>query len=319
MAVDTQISWTDATWNPIYGCSRVSEGCRNCYAEEVVAGLGRKLKGEAGELYRSLVVPSANGPRWAGRAFFHEDRLLDPLHWRGPRRVFVNSLSDLFHETLSAEVVARIFAVMALAPRHTFQVLTKRPERMSALLARPDWPALVQSAARSLYGKGGVKWSLSDLAFDALARPSAWPLSNVWLGVSVENQAAAEARIPLLLKTPAAVRWLSCEPLLERVDVSRYLWGRRCPDPNCEDSTHGHDCQLGAQLLHWVVVGGESGPGRRPFLQQWSDSLQDQCARAGVPFFFKQHGAARAGEVRQELLPGGRLVRQFPAVEVSRG
>lgn len=197
----------------------------------------------------------------------HEDRLTVPLHWRKPRRVFVCSMADLFHESIPDEFIARVFAVMALAPQHTFQILTKRPGRMRSLL-------------------GG--WGIHNLVMDRFANDDdlyvrralaagggqAWPLPNVWIGVSVEDQKSADLRIPILLDTPAAVRWLSCEPLLGPVDISRDEWlfsGKG----NCVD---------------WVVVGGESGPGARPMHPDWARSLRDQCAAADVPFLFKQWG-----------------------------
>jgi protein gp37 len=242
----TGIEWTDATWNPIRGCSRVSEGCRNCYAERVAhrfSFIGGPYDGLTNE----------HG-RWNGTVRLIESTLEQPLRWRKPRRIFVNSMSDLFHDGLLNREIDRIFAVMASALQHIFQVLTKRAERMAEYFASRPCP------------------------------------KNVWLGVSVENQAAADERIPHLLRCPAKVRFLSCEPLLGPVDLDPWIWGDRCPDPQCGDSTWDHPCELGEQRLHWVIAGGESGSAARPTSPDWFRGLRDQCVGANVPFFFKQWG-----------------------------
>lgn len=260
MGEHTTIQWTESTWNPIRGCSRVSTGCEHCYAESVAA----RFSGP-GLPYEGLIQIGKQGPRWNGKVRFVDEHLADPLRWGKRRRIFVNSMSDLFHDGVSDEQISAIFGVMASASRHTFQVLTKRPERMR------EWV------------KGRTLRDVEDAASDALeagrarghARvwPSAghgWPLPNVHLGVSVENQEAANARIPLLLETPAAVRWVSAEPLLGPVRLSAIA-----------RNTGG---------LDWVVVGGESGAAARPMSAAWARSLRDQCVAAGVPFFFKQWG-----------------------------
>jgi protein gp37 len=190
----------------------------------------------------------------------HEDRLEQPLHWKTPRRVFVNSLSDLFHPDVPNAFIDRVFFTMALAPQHRFQVLTKRPDRMRDYIARFVW---------------------STITFI-----HQWPLPNVWLGVSVENQHFADERIPLLLQTPAAVRFISAEPLLGPVDLekSNPLWaGVRLADGERWTGTGGK--------LDWVIVGGESGPGARPFDLAWGRSIVSECRRQGVPCFVKQLGA----------------------------
>ena len=234
----TAIEWTDEVWNPVTGCSKVSQGCKHCYAERVF-------------------------PRpYPGRAFtdvaMHPDRLAAPLHWRKPRRVFVNSMSDLFHDVVPDEFIDQVFAAMSAAPSHTFQVLTKRPERARDYLAR-----------------------------------RAMPLPNVWLGVSIEDQETADYRIPLLLRTPAAVRWISAEPLLGPVDlgnlpsvsgIGRYL--------DSLSNAGREDSDLPTKL-DWVVAGGESGPHARPTHPEWLRALRDDCDAAGVPFFFKQWGEWR--------------------------
>lgn len=233
MSDDTGISWTNSTWNPIRGCTRVSEGCRHCYAERVAArfsGPGQPYEGLA---VRKLRVISDDDQRvearWTGDVRFVAEHLADPLRWKKPRRIFVNSMSDLFHEKLTNEQIAAVFGVMAATPRHTYQVLTKRAARMRAWFewasgignddlrivsdGHHDCTAINHLASKhgaSEFGPASWRRHCDDTC--DVRRP--WPLPNVWLGVSVENQAAADERIPDLLATPAAVRWVSAEPLL---------------------------------------------------------------------------------------------------------
>lgn len=263
MSDKTGISWTDATWNPLVGCTRVSEGCRNCYAERVAA---TRMKGVPA--YDGIARVNADGePRWTGFVKLLEDRLDQPLRWKRPRMVFVNSMSDLFHESVSFAMIDRIFAVMALAPHHIFQVLTKRPERMEEYMRDRSWdiPTL---AARELYGHPRHGLHL-------LEAPEP-PLSNVWLGVSVEDHQTTQERIPPLLQTPAAVRWISAEPLLGHVDLTDILLL--------------DDMAMAVSELDWIVVGGESGPHARPMSPYWARVLRDQACESGVPFHFKQWG-----------------------------
>lgn len=266
MGDKSRIEWTDASWNPVTGCSKVSQGCKHCYAEREWARL------------------SGRGQPYEGRAFIdvlcHPERLDQPLRWRRPRRVFVNSMSDLFHEAVPDEFIDRVFAVMALAPQHTFQVLTKRPERMRAYLGGPGLSLLTEAriGARVMSLAHSHGENVDDPHWDTWW---AWPLRNVWLGVSVEDQATADERIPLLLDTPATVRWLSAEPLLGPVDIGPYLSPHFMPEDGSNPENH---------KLDWVVVGGESGPHARPMHPDWARSLRDQCIAAGVRFFFKQWG-----------------------------
>jgi protein gp37 len=256
MSDGSEIEWTDATWNPITGCTMVSAGCTNCYAMGLAGTRLAHHPSRAG-----LTRDSGGRPVWTGEVRLNEGWLDQPLRWRRPRRIFVCAHGDLFHEGVPDEWIDRVFAVMALSPQHQFQVLTKRPERMRRWF---DTDA------------EGRVWDLSmDPGFDASALPSPdWPLPNVWLGVSVEDQPTADARIPLLLATSAAVRFVSAEPLLGPVDLTRW-------------SGLEGDADFG---LDWVIVGGESGPGARPMHPDWARSLRDQCAAAGVAFFFKQWG-----------------------------
>lgn len=276
MADKSRIAWTEATWNPIRGCSKISNGCVNCYAETMAA----RFCGE-GQPYSGFITDR----QWNGKVCMVPEHLDDPLRWRRPRRVFVNSMSDLFHESLSFEDIAAIFGIMGASPHHTFQVLTKRSARMvewfrwikeqkTGLITLPTSPQLI--AASAAHEVTGLHWTVPS--------PRLWPLPNVWLGVTVEDQAAADERIPHLLQTPAAVRWISMEPLLGPVDLM--VLPRPFPF-HC--SPYGWPEWL-SRKLHWVVVGGESGPRARPMHPNHVRSLRDQCAAANVPFFFKQWG-----------------------------
>jgi protein gp37 len=321
--MSTAIEWTDETWNPVRGCRRVSAGCENCYAELIAArfsGPGQAFEG----LARMRRVPGADGvahgvPQWTGNSAVVESRMLDPLRWQRPRRVFVNSMSDLFYEQFDDETIARVFAVMRDAPRHVFQVLTKRPERMLEWVAGPGYELTREAETRlpSRYSilQSGREWT--------------WPLPNVWLGVSVENQEAADERIPLLVKTPAATRFLSCEPLLGPVDLT--VIG----DP---DSFYRLDALTGEERypgsvrtgilppLDWVIVGGESGAKARPCDVEWITLIVADCDLNGVPCFVKQLGALPIREglthwygAKGESIgdwPERLRVRQFPGEAV---
>jgi protein gp37 len=274
MGAKTGIEWTDATWNPIRGCTRVSEGCRHCYAESVAY----RFSGP-GLAYEGLAVLKNGHPSWTGKIEFVEKHLLDPLKWKTPRRIFVNSMSDLFHEGVTDEMCDKIFAVMALCPQHTFQVLTKRPKRMLEYLSANLEAPLAQCAEARI---GRMCETIARDRGEDVNAPYwdvffRWPLRNVWLGVSVENQAAADERIPVLLQTPAAVRFISAEPLLGPLSIDHALF------------VIGSE-KFESRRLDWVICGGESGPGARPMHPEWARGLRDQCASAGVPFFFKQWG-----------------------------
>ena len=304
MSGKTGIAWTDATWNPVVGCTRVSAGCDHCYAfqlhDQRYVAWRRGHWPTAPEQYRQ---PFSN-------VRLLPARLDDPLHWRRPRRVFVNSMSDLFHPDVPDEFICRIFEAMLFAEKHTFQILTKRAERMRQFITE-IWP----------------RW----------AKIYATPvLPNVWLGVSVEHQAAADERIPLLLQTPAAVRFLSCEPLLGPVDLCDVRYDNMVAI-NTLTGEYGFPRPYGGSgpRIHWCIIGGESGPHARPMEVEWARSLVEQCREADVPVFMKQLGTVNArifnmhdrhgGDIEEwrerHLLP--RLdVREFPqtttAVEVAR-
>ncbi len=318
MSDRSKIEWTDRTWNPTRGCSRISEGCRNCYAERQAARFVNQ--GEVGHGPFGGFATKVNGhPAWTGNVQLIESKLNEPLSWRKPQRVFVNSMSDLFHENLSDEAIDRVFAVMALCPQHTFQVLTKRPARMQAYFAGEPLHRWVRLYWRWLKESDGVL--LSTLKRDgwSWAGDEIWPgfLPNVWLGVSVENQKAADYRIPMLLQTPAAVRFVSYEPALEPVDFDKYLRPHWTTLPGADSPP----------WLDWVIVGGESGPGARPFDIAWARSTIEQCEDAGVSCFVKQLGAKPFFGGKPFLRPRGKKnkggdiyewpadlrVREFPA------
>lgn len=290
MSAKTGVEWTDATWNPIRGCTRVSEGCRNCYAERVAARFSTKWKDvpsgvESEGFYHGPFSNVITGGRWNGQIEFVESLLQEPISWRRPRRIFVNSMSDLFHESVSDDQIDWIFAVMSLAPRHTYQVLTKRPERMLAYI-KADRRGFIEGRAKRIGRSRSVN-------MDGLFL-KVWPFPHLWMGVSVENQRAVDERVPLLLQTPAAVRFLSCEPLLGPVDLKPAPIGK-WPDGSCWMPNRGEPDDWKYWMhrdggIKWVIAGGESGPSARPMHPEWVRSLRDQCLAAGVPFFFKQWG-----------------------------
>jgi protein gp37 len=322
MGDKTGISWTDATWNCVRGCSRVSEGCRNCYAERVAARFS-----DEGMPYHGLADRSRKGSKWTGVVRLIPEHLADPLRWKKPRRIFVNSMSDLFHEGLTNEQIAAVFGVMAAAPQHTFQVLTKRATRMREWF---DWvkskpngrrPGVLLTDALDTLAKlddaadarfVDAHWQASlvtsvDGSDAGWTTPARWPLPNVWLGVSVENQAAADERIPELLRTPAAVRFLSCEPLIGPVTLDGGAVTARGTSANWlrPSLRPGQPPQHDVNAISWVIAGCESGPGARPCSVEWLRSLRDQCAAAGVPFFLKQAAQPGSEAVGGPLLTPG--------------
>jgi protein gp37 len=329
---ESKIEWTDRSdWNPIRGCTRVSPGCGGpgphggCYAEAMAARFSLsaaelearwradpKNAGKAPPVFKDQwghgIAEMKDGkPRWTGMVEIQEDRITLPLKWRKPAKIFVSSTSDLFHEALPDEAIDKIFAVMALCPQHTFQVLTKRAERMREYLTRKH------------EGLTGPMMRIIDAA--RALRPNdlycmtEWPLPNVWLGISFERQQEADERIPLLLQTPASVSFISGEPLLGAIDLTRWFDpislhciqghetnhviasevsymqtpGENIVSPICPkcgaDAAAGND-----KRLDWVIVGGESGSNARPMHPDWARSIRDQCEAAGVPFFMKQWG-----------------------------
>jgi len=236
----SRIEWTESTWNPVTGCTKISAGCHNCYA----ARMAERLK----------AMGQANYSR-GFEVTLHEQALDLPLKWKKPQTVFVNSMSDLFHESIPADFIERVFDVMLRANWHTFQVLTKRAERMAGFASSLQWPR------------------------------------NVWMGVTVENASCVD-RIDFLRQVPAAVRFISMEPLLSAID------------------------SVDLDGIDWVIVGGESGPGARPMERDWVTSILRQCRAAGVPFFFKQWGGVN--KKRAGRLLDGRTWNQMPAADIRR-
>lgn len=290
MSDGTKISWTDATWNPITGCSVVSPGCTNCYAMRLA---GTRLKHHWSRM--GLTNDTKAGPVWNDKVLFNEPWLDQPLRWKRPRRVFVCAHGDLFHENVPDEWIDRVFAVMALAPQHQFQVLTKRPARMRAYLRRDS----VDYAGRRMRAPGmGARDRIRGAMIDLGKYTEIdWPLPNVWLGTSVENQQCADERIPDLIETPAAVRFISAEPLLGPLEIRCFLqtFSRTkmglTNDPLASvlmqesiESGHGY----ARNAIDWLIVGAESGPNHRPFDEDWARDLRDQCDQADVAFFYKQ-------------------------------
>lgn len=344
MGDDTKLSWCDATWNPIEGCRRVSPGCENCYAERVA---GRACGKD--QPYHGLARMTAQGERWTGEVRFRADRLTQPLHWTRPRLIFVNSMSDLFMEGLTNEQIAAIFGIMAAAPQHTFQVLTKRAARMVEWF---EWAynqreqgtttaeAMRADALDVVPGAQDAEGRYQPHVRPLLGHDIRWPLPNVWIGVSVEDQQRAEDRIPLLLKVPAAVRFLSVEPMIGPVDLRPFI-GRKeyagnvpgvCVDIDGQ-TWHGETvrclvcgwgfanapcCPYRVSGIGWVIVGGESVPETdswkrstaRPLAADWVRTVRDQCLAVKVPFFFKQWGGQDKAAAGRTL--DGRIWDEMP-------
>jgi protein gp37 len=278
---NSTIEWTDATWNPVTGCTEVSPGCDRCYAKT----FAERWRGTPGHYFEQ-----------GFDVVLRPDKLALPLRWKRPRKVFVNSMSDLFHDAVPDEYIAQVFAVMAATPQHTYQVLTKRHGRMRSLLRNGTFVEEMLDTLLDLPG--------GSQAMDEQRVP--WPLPNIWLGVSTENQAWANVRIPALLDTPAAVRWISAEPLLGPIDLDR-------PRPHDCATHRGSVCPPWySNELDWVVAGGESGVGARPVNPQWIRDLRDQCTAGGVPFLFKQWGGRTSKVGGREL--DGRTWDEYPVL-----
>lgn len=295
MGDNSTIEWTDATWNPVTGCSKVSPGCAHCYAETLTRRFSKKWG-----------VPDLPWTPQNARenVILHAERLDQPLRWKRPRMVFVNSMSDLFHELVSDRFIGEVFGVMAASPHHTFQVLTKRPARMRDLV-------------RSLPDRGAQAMGVSEFT-ERMSTPFAealfsrtwtgvWPLSNVWLGTSIENRRYVD-RADLLRETPAAIRFVSAEPLLG-------------PLVRCNEVSYGgaewEDDYIGPELdlwnIDWLIVGGESGPGHRPIKHAWVDELRWAAHRSHTAFFFKQWGGVTP-KARGKMLYG-REFQEMPSRE----
>lgn len=319
---DTTIQWTDKTWNPVTGCTKVSPGCKHCYAETIAKRFWATQ-------YPPIQIPTGDlRPRRFTDVLAHHDRLDQPLRWKKPARIFVNSMSDLFHEDVLEDFIAAVFGVIACTSRHTFQILTKRPARMRGWFT--EWMPSKIAASRGVFPDDPYGWIARHLTtnrarhYGATANVQAigetWPLLNCWLGVSVENQETADERIPLLLQTPAAVHFVSAEPLLGPVDLTPWL---QCGGTRPGVDASGYEMTPGSSprsLLDMVIVGGESGPNARACNLDWIRLSVDQCKAAGVPCFVKQLGRwhrcphdPKGGHF--DCFPPDLQLRQFPGVK----
>lgn len=320
MVASTKIEWADSVFNPVTGCTPISPGCANCYAKR----MSRRLAGRCG-------YPKDE----PFRVTLHPEKLEEPLHWKKPRRVFVCSMGDLFHNDVPTDFLVNVFAVMSLTPQHTFMLLTKRPKAMAELM-RDNFHEEVWYARDMLIDKGIVPYTLwkhmeyweqqDDLDVGVPVRTMfsyepapEWPLPNVWLGVTAENQQTADKRIPILLQTPAAVHFVSVEPMLGPVRL-QHCWKCKGPDIEgclCEQDFYGS--------VDWVICGGETGPGARPVHPDWVRGLRNQCQAAGVPFFFKSWGEWHESDLQSNsrgwqthLWPDGKLMYRMGRKKAGR-
>lgn len=305
MTGKSKIEWTERTWNPVRGCSMQSHGCKNCYAMRQA----HRFSGE-GQPYEGLTKLTKRGPVWTGKVRTVPELLNRPSAWRKSSTVFVNSMSDLFHPKVPDRFIAKVWNEMAVCRgKHIFQILTKNPERMLEWVSRckkseAGWITHNGRDPRGFGDGDGEIVGYPEYVDDGheysekykriIAKTITndhWPLPNIWLGVSAENQEQADKRIPVLLKTPAAVRFVSAEPLLSRIEFKAGGTTTR--------AAYDWFCPPG---IDWVIVGGESGPGARPMNPGWVRSIQRQCKSAGIPFFFKQWG--EWAPFSHELKPG---------------
>lgn len=272
----SKIQWTNETWNPIIGCEKISEGCKECYAEKMAIRLASMEDNLSALNYREVMNGSEyeKPTNWNGKTYFVQQALLKPFKWKKPRMIFVCSMSDLFHKDNSFADILRIWDVMCQLPQHTFQVLTKRPERM---LEFYKWMGdRVKADGFDSIPSG------SDNSLDYIGTPD-----HIWIGVTVENQKRADERIPVLLEIPAKVKFLSCEPLLS--DILFPWFDGWLPSYNNPDNS---GCEQPAEpmlnCLDWVIAGPETGPGKRPMKKEWLANIYTQCISANVPFFDKK-------------------------------
>jgi protein gp37 len=288
MAKNTPIEWTDHSWPVLNGCRRKSEGCRNCYAERLIA---TRLRHTA--KYKGLAIYTEGGPRFTGESRLWIPDLAMPIKLRKPARIFVADMGDLFFEGNSNEEIAAVFGVMAACPRHTFQVLTKRPERAAEWFKWLGDAGLDRVACAADDALAALPRSKRALLFAPGRGATAWPLPHVHLGVSCENQDAWKRLAILVHQCPAAVHWASCEPLLGPIKIGG----------------------TGAIHLGWLVLGSESGPGARPMEVDWARSLVDQCVENGIPVFTKQIATGQNGKGGDPATwPAGNWPRQYPEV-----
>jgi len=305
MSATSNIEWTDATWNPIAGCSKLTSGCANCYALRMSHRIASMEKHPG--RYNGIVRATPRGAAWTGLVNVDWAEIDKPLRWQKPRMVFACSMSDLFYEGVSDVVIDQVFGIMTLAQQHTFQILTKRSSRM-----RRWFENLPENPTSQFRGALAARWGLWDERLqNKLIDQWTWPLPNVWIGVTVENQECADRRVPDLLSVPAAVRYVSAEPLLGPLNLSRIkdhgaddnaLTGERRMAPYCYAD--------GGPRLSWVIVGGESGPNARLMRESWLRGVLRDCQKASVPVFVKQMGTAWARD--HELHGKASSPKQWP-------
>lgn len=297
----SKIEWTEETWNPVLGCDKISEGCKNCYA--INTAWIRQHNPKMAERFSGLVEKTESGKlNWTGKInLLGMEVLTKPLRKKKPTMYFVNSMSDLFHEDVPFTFIDRVFAIMKACPQHTFQILTKRPWLMAEYF-RGNTPQAIDDATLQLMEDGAQIGE--SLALVQMNGTEGWPLPNVWMGVSVENQKAADERIQYLNFIHAAVKFLSCEPLLGPVDFEKAIG----------DSLKWHVGGL-KNCISWVIVGGESGHHARPMHPDWVRSIRDQCKEAGVPFFFKQGSKDWPDYKNYNTFPADLQIREYPVVK----
>lgn len=326
MAENLKIEWTDATWNPITGCTKISPGCTNCYAERMSKRLAGRYGYPADEPFKPGIV--------------HDKALYEPIKWKKPRKVFVCSMGDLFHEKVNFHDIDLIVSLVALLPQHQFLFLTKRPMRMKEYFAGERDEGItsgyIQEITRASGGRGDKQFRYFPGIWQRIEPPKTWqwPLPNLWLGVTVCNQAEADEKIPVLLDTPAAGRFVSVEPMLGPVDFRQWLvkdrfYTAKCPrcgwigsSEHCGSSDYwsqdGCECPKCCtecddfsddRKLDWMICGGETGPDARPLHLDWVRSLRGQCQESDTPFFFKQWG--EYGPTAENIQTGDSVFRMF--------
>lgn len=263
----TKIQWTNKSWNPVTGCTEISEGCKNCYAKKM-----------AGRLKRNPTT--SHKYRKGFKVTLHNDELNKPSTWKKPQKVFVCSMGDLFHQDVPYHFIDRVFATMAQNPQHTFQILTKRPKNMLAYYHSKNFCMIDQDKTSLSTRITSFDYNGQDREAHVIVK---WPLPNVWIGVTAETQETANTRIPLLMKAPAAIRFVSIEPILEEINLHRFLFDTPYtpPLPVKQKNKNSPD---------WIIIGGETGPKARFAACGWFKLIQFQCKLANIPFFFKSSG-----------------------------
>lgn len=304
----SKIEWTDKTWNPIIGCSKISEGCQDCYAEKMAARIINMTLEKQNETHLNYCEILNDNLKWNGQTVFCQNMIEKPLYWKIPRKIFVCSMGDLFHEKVSFEWIDKIMAIIAMNPHHIFQILTKRPGiALKYFKSRNNDKSDIWDYMKDYCYDFIHLWDNNNLPENwmwiktidengfkdsELLWEGEWPLKNLWMGATIENE-KEKHRILDLLKIPAKIHFISCEPLLSNIDL--YPWLEQYISP----SESGHNDWL--KGLDWVIAGCESGPNARPTHPDWVRSIQYQCQMANIPFFFKQWGTNRPFEQTAQL------------------